>query len=76
MLYDQVIQHFGTQVKLAAALGITQPTVSQWRGTVPARYQYQLEVITGGTLKADPSLGNSPYQTPAGETPPPASPAP
>lgn len=56
MNYQQVIRHFGTQVKTAAALGITQSTVSAWRGTVPARYQYQIEVITDGKLRADKAL--------------------
>jgi DNA-binding transcriptional regulator YdaS (Cro superfamily) len=53
MTYDQAISYFGTQVKLAAALGIAQPTVSCWGGSVPMRYQYQLEVITAGELLAD-----------------------
>jgi DNA-binding transcriptional regulator YdaS (Cro superfamily) len=53
MNYEQVLDHFGTQVKLAAALGITQPSVSAWGHTVPMRYQYQIEVITDGVLKAE-----------------------
>lgn len=54
--YDEVIERFGTQVRLAAALGITQSTVSSWKGTVPPRYQFQLEVLTRGDLKADAHL--------------------
>lgn len=56
MTYHDAIEHFGTQVKLARALGISQPTVSCWRGVVPAQYQYQLEVITRGRLRADDEL--------------------
>ena len=56
MTYDDVIKHFGTQTKLAAALGITQGTVSGWCRVIPARYQYQIEIITGGELRADERL--------------------
>lgn len=56
MTYDDVIGHFRTQTRLAAALGITQATVSSWGRVVPDRYQYQIEVITGGKLKASEHL--------------------
>lgn len=56
MTYEEVLEHFGTQVRIAAALGITQPTVSAWGGAVPDAYQYQIEVITGGRLLADARL--------------------
>lgn len=57
MTYDQALRHFGgTQEKLAAALGITQSTVSSWGRIVPDRYQYQIEVLTGGALRADEAL--------------------
>ena len=56
MTYEEVLEHFGTQVRIAAALGITQPTVSAWGGVVPDTYQYQIEVITGGHLLADARL--------------------
>lgn len=56
MTYDEAIQHFGTQAKLAAALGIAQPTVSCWERVIPDSYQYQIEVITGGALEVDPPL--------------------
>lgn len=53
MTYEQVLSRYGTQIALAKALGITQPTISAWGRTVPPRYQYQLEVISGGELRAD-----------------------
>lgn len=56
MTYADVLTHFGTQVAIARALGITQPTVSAWRGTVPARYQYQIAVLTRGALRVDEGL--------------------
>jgi DNA-binding transcriptional regulator YdaS (Cro superfamily) len=59
MTYDQAIEHFGTQAKLAAALGIAQPTVSCWDRILPPAYQYQLEIITCGVLRADDELRRS-----------------
>lgn len=56
MTYKQALGHFRTQVNLAAALGLSQSTVSLWREIIPARYQYQLEVITDGALRADKHL--------------------
>lgn len=56
MTYDEVKRFFKTQEGIAAALGITQPTVSAWEGVVPNHYQYQLEIITAGALRVDPEL--------------------
>lgn len=64
MTYDEALAYFGTQTKLAAALGVTQATVSRWGEgprahktfTIPASYQYQIEVITNRQLLADAEL--------------------
>jgi DNA-binding transcriptional regulator YdaS (Cro superfamily) len=56
MTYNQAISYFGTQTRLAAALGISQSTVSCWRRVIPASKQYQLEIITNRALKADAEL--------------------
>lgn len=57
MTYEQALRHFGgTQVALAAALGITQPTVSGWKKRIPAPYQFQIEVLSRGQLRVDPEL--------------------
>jgi hypothetical protein len=56
MTYDEVIRRFGTQVRLASVLGITQPTVSAWKGIIPKQYQFQIEVLTHGELRVDPEL--------------------
>jgi DNA-binding transcriptional regulator YdaS (Cro superfamily) len=45
---------YGTQVALAKALGITQPTVSEWGEYPPALHQLRIEAITG--LRAEPSV--------------------
>jgi len=52
---NQAITHFGTQVKVAAALGITQPTVSRWltEGYIPILRQYQIQHVTQGVLTVD-----------------------
>lgn len=56
MTYDEVIEHFGTQQKLGAALGIAQPTISSWGRVIPDHYQYQLEIITAGALRVEERL--------------------
>lgn len=53
MTYDQVIALFGTQQAIAAVLGVSQPTVSDWKAVgFPYIRQIQLERITKGRLKA------------------------
>ena len=49
---DQVVAYFGTQEKAAAALGLTQGSISAWRNGIPVPRQYQIEVVTQGALKA------------------------
>ena len=58
MKFDQVIKHFGSQVAAAAALGVTQPSLSNWksRGRIPHLQQLRIEHITGGKLKAAPDI--------------------
>lgn len=57
MTPEIVVRHFGTQVKAAKALGITQPSVSNWlsRGAVPPLQQFRIEKLTRGKLKAERS---------------------
>lgn len=54
MTKDQAIKHFGTQVKLAAAIGCKQHTVSGWGEFPPDTRQLQIERASGGALKAEP----------------------
>lgn len=58
MTPQQVIDFFGTQEKTAQALGIRQPSVSDWvtNGKVPPGRQFEIEIRTNGQLKADPEL--------------------
>ncbi len=55
MTYEQVIKHYLTQGRIAAAAGIRQSAVSNWlrRGRgVPYLCQLRLEADSGGALKA------------------------
>lgn len=49
---DDAIRHFLTTTNLARALGISHSAVSGWGEMVPEGRAFELEVITGGALKA------------------------
>ncbi len=53
MLKADVLSHFGTQQKVAAAIGISQRAVSGWGEVVPMKRALQIEQATNGELKAD-----------------------
>ncbi len=55
MTKAQVILHFGTQLAVAKRLGITQSSVAEWGEYPPPLRQMQLEKITKGRLRAEPS---------------------
>lgn len=50
----RLVAHFGTQYKLAEALGVTESAVSQWisTGGLPARRAIKVEQLTKGEFKA------------------------
>jgi hypothetical protein len=55
MTKDQAVEAFGTQVKLADALGIkSQGSVAAWGKYPPPFRQLQIEALTGGRLRAEP----------------------
>jgi hypothetical protein len=55
MTKDQAVKFFGTQVKLAEALGIkSQGSVAAWEDYPPPLRQLQIEALTNGKLKAEP----------------------
>lgn len=56
MTTEQAIRHYGSQQKLASALGIKQPAVAGWGKHPPAIRQLQLQQLTRGRLKAEPGL--------------------
>jgi DNA-binding transcriptional regulator YdaS (Cro superfamily) len=56
MTKTEAVRHYGTQYKLAAALGVSQPTVARWSERLPRYRQIQIEADTAGALKADPGV--------------------
>lgn len=54
MKKSDVLDHFGGPTATAKALGLSQPTVTNWGDVVPPLRQLQVESLTGGVLKADP----------------------
>lgn len=55
----------GTQVALAARLGINQPSVAGWGDYPPPLRQIQIEQLSGGVLRAEPDVFNQAKRTPA-----------
>lgn len=55
MTANELIAHFGNVRATARALGVKDPSVSEWKttGIVPELRQYQAEIATGGKLRAD-----------------------
>ena len=54
-IYQELVKHFGGQVKTAEALGCKQGTVSGWvRGKhgVSGKYAIKAEQLTNGKFKA------------------------
>ncbi|MGY3931154.1 phage transcriptional regulator, Cro-like protein [Aeromonas encheleia] len=56
MQKSAVLEHFGTVTATAKALGISHVAVSKWDDTIPQGRAYQIEVLTGGKLKAEQPL--------------------
>lgn len=53
MLKKDVIDHYGSVSAIAESLGITPQAVSMWPEVVPLSRQWQIEILTSGSLKAD-----------------------
>jgi DNA-binding transcriptional regulator YdaS (Cro superfamily) len=53
MTKDEVIRHFGSVSATARALGIRQPSVTNWGKFPPADRQLQIQLVTGGKLRAE-----------------------
>ncbi|MGU5865580.1 Cro/CI family transcriptional regulator [Aeromonas caviae] len=69
---SDVLSYFGGVAATAKALGISHVAVSKWGNTIPQGRAYQIEVLTGGALKADPAAPSGqqrPYQRVAPGTP-------
>lgn len=55
MKKSDVIRHYGSKSAVARALGITPQAVSLWGARVPELRAYQIEQLTCGALKRDPT---------------------
>ena len=49
--FQKAIDYFGSQNKLAKALGTSQPNIHNWlKGKVPAEWCPAIETVTGGLV--------------------------
>ena len=55
MTFDQIKTYFGGAAAAAQRLGVERQTVYRWQESVPADWQYRIERLTGGALKATDS---------------------
>lgn len=53
MTYHDLISHYGSQAQAARALGVPRQSVWQWKQAIPLGRQFQIELATGGALRAD-----------------------
>ncbi len=54
MTFDDLIEHYGSQIGAAKALGLNRQTVHAWKKYgIPEPRQYQIEVVTSGALRAE-----------------------
>lgn len=58
MTKTEVLNFFGGVAKTAQALGTSAPAISKWSDPIPMGRAYQIEVLTGGQLKAIPETTN------------------
>jgi len=56
---DIAVSHYGSQIKLAQALGISSSAVSYWGSIIPEKQAMKLERITQGTLVYESELYNA-----------------
>jgi transcriptional repressor of cell division inhibition gene dicB len=56
MTTSDAVKHYGTQTKLAKALGIEQGSVSGWGEFPPPLRQLQIERLSKGKLRAEPNI--------------------
>ncbi|EFH7974186.1 hypothetical protein GJO14_06200 [Escherichia coli] len=62
---DEVLSYFGGVSNLARALGISHASVSGWGNVIPKGRAFEIQAITKGALKVQPSLYAKPNETAA-----------
>jgi len=50
---QEIVAHFGGVTATARALDIARQTVQRWKTRVPLGRQYEIQIITGGKLRAN-----------------------
>lgn len=63
MTKTEVLAYFGGVMATARALGISQPSVSNWDESLPELRQLEIEQATSGALVADPECDK--YRVPS-----------
>lgn len=63
MLKASAIEHYGSERKVADALGITRSAVNQWGAKIPPLSAMRLDQLTDGALKFDPDDYTGKYVT-------------
>jgi len=55
MTPNDLLTEWRTKAEIARVLGVEPPSVSEWfeKGEVPEGRQYQIQLASGGRLKAD-----------------------
>jgi len=56
MRKSEAIKHFGSVRELAEKLGVTDVAIYKWDEIIPKGRAYELEKLTKGKLKVDPTL--------------------
>lgn len=56
MKKTDVIEHYGSAVAAADALGVTKQAVNGWGEIIPEGMAYKAQVLTKGKLKVDPKI--------------------
>lgn len=56
MKKSDVLNYFGGQSAVATTLGTSAAAISKWHEIIPKVRAYELEKLTKGKLKFDPSL--------------------
>ena len=54
-----VVAYYGTQERVAAALGLTRQAIVAWGPVIPQGQAYKLQALTKGQLKVIPELYQS-----------------
>jgi hypothetical protein len=57
MTYEELINHFGSDIKAAAELGFSVTAVKNWaNSTIPRNTQYAIQALTENKLIVDANL--------------------